>query len=103
MALLRPLLLLALVLGAPTHAHEDGEVEPPDPTSAILLSTLLPGVGEWYNADFQGGYPMAECVIGWICPCMHIASMVDSAAGRTDDGMRFDFWSAPLSSGKAAK
>jgi hypothetical protein len=63
--------------------------------AAITLSLIFPGVGEWYNAGFSGGYPLVECIIGTICPCVRIASLIDAAAGKTDDGIRFDFWSSP--------
>lgn len=76
-----------LVTPEPAHARED--------ISAIVLSSSLPGVGEWYNAGFSGGFPIVECLLGSICPCIHLASIIDAAAGKTDDGLRFDFWSSP--------
>jgi hypothetical protein len=94
-------LMAGLLVAEPTWAH-DGET-PPNASSSILLSLLLPGVGEWYNAGFQGGFPLAECTVGWICPCVHIASIVDGAANRTDDGLRFDFWAPPLSASRNSK
>ncbi|MCO4745628.1 MAG: hypothetical protein KC912_12620 [Proteobacteria bacterium] len=66
-----------------------------DDTAAILLSAALPGVGEWYNAGFSGGFPLVECILGTICPCVNLASVIDAAAGRTDDGLRFNFWASP--------
>ena len=55
-----------------------------DDVAAIILS-----------AAFSGGFPFVECIVGYICPCVKIASVIDAAAGKTDDGMRFDFWSSP--------
>jgi hypothetical protein len=66
-----------------------------DDTAAIILSTSFPGVGEWYRAGFSGGFPLVECILGSICPCVRISSLVDAAAGKTDDSVRFDFWSSP--------
>lgn len=66
-----------------------------DDVAAIILSASLPGAGEWYNAGFSGGFPLVECIVGMICPCVHVASIIDAAAGKTDDGMRFNFWSSP--------
>jgi hypothetical protein len=73
------------------HRAEAGN----DDTAAILLSSSFPGVGEWYRAGFSGGFPLVECILGEICPCVRIASMIDAAAGKTDDSVRFDFWSSP--------
>ena len=66
-----------------------------DDVASIALSASLPGVGEWYNANFSGGFPILECLVGTICPCVRLASVIDAAAGKTDDGMRFDFWASP--------
>lgn len=66
-----------------------------DDVAAIILSAAFSGAGEWYNAGFSGGFPFVECIVGYICPCVKIASVIDAAAGKTDDGMRFDFWSSP--------
>ncbi|MBN2800581.1 MAG: hypothetical protein JXX28_15675 [Deltaproteobacteria bacterium] len=66
-----------------------------DPVASIVLSTMAPGVGEWYNSGFAGGFPVVECVMGRVCPCVGFASIIDAAAGHTDDGIRFDFWSSP--------
>ena len=72
----------------------DADAEP-DAVAAIILSAALPGVGEWYNAGFSGGFPLVECILGNICPCISLSSVIDAAAGKTDDGLRFDFWSSP--------
>lgn len=66
-----------------------------DDVAAIILSASLTGAGEWYNAGFSGGFPLVECIVGAICPCVKLASIIDAAAGKTDDGMRFDFWASP--------
>lgn len=59
---------------------------------AANLACMFPGAGEWYNRDFQGNFPMAECVLGAICPLVSISSVLDAAAGATDTEIRFDFW-----------
>jgi len=66
-----------------------------DDVAAIILSSSLPGLGEWYRAGFTGGFPWAECIVGTICPCVRLSSVIDAAAGKTDDRMRFGFWSSP--------
>lgn len=66
-----------------------------DDVAAMLLSLSFSGAGEWYNAGFEGGFPIVECIVGYICPCVKIASIIDAAAGKTDDGLRFDFWASP--------
>ncbi len=65
------------------------------PAAAGLLSLMMPGTGEWYNNNWQGGFPWGECVIGKICFLFNIASVVDAVDGDSGDGMRLDFWSAP--------
>lgn len=67
----------------------------PDPVAAIALSFVFSGAGEWYNSGFEGGFPIVECILGYICPCVRVASWLDAAAGRTDDKTRFNFWSSP--------
>jgi hypothetical protein len=66
-----------------------------DDMAAITLSSSMPGMGEWYRSGFTGSFPWIECIIGSICPCVRLASIVDAAAGKTDDRMRFAFWSSP--------
>ena len=66
-----------------------------DDVAALALSAMMPGAGEWYNAGYSGGFPILECLVGSICPCVKIASIIDATAGKTDDGMRFDFWASP--------
>jgi len=90
--------VVALGLGSMLFAaaiHTEEAEAAPDAVAAIILSSSMPGTGEWYNAGFSGGFPLVECILGEICPCVRLASIIDAAAGRTDDGLRFDFWSSP--------
>lgn len=82
------LLALGVTASQPAQAGDDD-------VAALILSSSLPGAGEWYNAGFSGGFPLVECIVGTICPCVRLASIIDAAAGKTDDGMRFDFWASP--------
>ena len=84
----------ALMLGGISMHHRTAHASDND-TTAVILSVLFSGAGEWYNAGFQGGFPVVECILGKICPCVGISSIIDAAAGKTDDGMRFDFWTSP--------
>lgn len=85
--------LVAGVLAVPAQAAQ--KYQKSDLT-ALILSGTMPGVGEWYNSDFSGGFPIAECIVGAICPCVQLSSLIDAAAGDTSNGeMRFDFWGAP--------
>lgn len=86
--------LLGLSLGL-AAAPGPAVAQDPDPTGALAFSFLFPGTGEWYNSSFEGGFPVLECLLGSICPCVRITSFLDAAAGRTDDGLRFDFWVSP--------
>ena len=88
-------LLAAFALGAMTLGLSAPAKAGNDDVAAIILSTAFSGAGEWYNAGFSGGFPLAECIVGLICPCVKIASIVDAAAGKTDDAMRFNFWASP--------
>lgn len=81
--------LLGLGLFSPSAIAGDDDV------AALMLSAAMPGAGEWYNAGYSGGFPILECLVGSICPCVKIASIIDATAGKTDDGMRFDFWASP--------
>ena len=87
-------LLVGMIAGATAAPVQAAEAET-NSTTAVILSLFWPGVGEWYNSGFSGGFPLVECLLGNICICIHIASIVDGAAGRTDDGIRFDFWASP--------
>lgn len=82
----------AMAFGALTRAEPANAGQ--DPVAAIILSAAVPGMGEWYNSGFSGGFPMVECIMGRICPCVSLASIIDAAAGNTDDGIRFDFWAS---------
>ncbi|MBN2800580.1 MAG: hypothetical protein JXX28_15670 [Deltaproteobacteria bacterium] len=85
---------LLAALASPSRAiaeDKTGGVAP------FLASWFFPGVGEWYNAEFEGGFPIAECVIGSLCVCVHLSSLIDAASGQTNDEIRFDFWSSPNS------
>jgi hypothetical protein len=63
-------------------------------TTALLMSVFAPGAGEWYNSDFNGNFPLGECVVGQICFCFKISSIIDATAGDATNGkMRIDFWS----------
>lgn len=84
----------ALLLGGATVATPKAQAQGDD-TAAIIMSLIWPGAGEWYNAGFSGGFPLVECILGEICFCIRFASVIDAAAGRTDDGIRFDFWASP--------
>jgi hypothetical protein len=35
--------------------------------TAMNFSKMLPGTGEWYNRNFEGGFPWGECILGYIC------------------------------------
>ncbi len=87
--------LLAVIVVLLIAAPVTGMAASKDPGAAAALSLCLSGMGEWYNADFKGGYPWGECIVGYICPCVHIASVIDAAAGKSDREMRLDFWSDP--------
>ena len=93
---------IAAVIAAGMFAAGVGSVATPstaqagnDDVAAIILAGAFSGAGEWYNAGFSGGFPLVECILGKICPCVAISSMIDAAAGKTDDAIRFDFWSSP--------
>ncbi len=87
--------LLAVMVVVLLVAPVAGIAAAKDPGAAAALSLCLSGMGEWYNADFKTGYPWAECIVGNFCPCVHIASVIDAAAGKSDTNMRIDFWSSP--------
>lgn len=67
-----------------------------DAGAAAVLSSYMGGAGEWYNNDFKSGFPWGECILGYICCLVRIASVVDAAAGKTNADIRLDFWSAPM-------
>ena len=87
---------LALTSGiGATALHSSPAQAGDDDTAAIILSFVFSGAGEWYNSGFEGGFPLVECILGKICLCVAWSSVIDAAAGQTDDGVRFDFWSSP--------
>lgn len=71
------------------------EAKEKDTMAGICLSYAAPGTGEWYNNDFKGSFPWAECIVGRICFCVTMSSVFDAAAGKTNTDMRFDFWTPP--------
>jgi hypothetical protein len=66
-----------------------------DAGAATTLSWAMGGAGEWYNNGFRGSFPWGECIVGYICCLVRLASMADAAAGKTDTKMRLDFWTPP--------
>ncbi len=60
-----------------------------------LFSFFFPGTGEWYNSDFDGGFPVVECLVSGFCFPFYFSSIIDAAAGVDDREIRFDFWSPP--------
>ena len=60
-----------------------------------IFSFLFPGTGEWYNSDFDGGFPVVECLISGMCFPFYFSSIIDAAAGVDDRAIRFDFWAPP--------
>ena len=40
----------------------------------------MPGTGEWLNRDFEGSFPMVECILGNICCLFMLSSTLDAAA-----------------------
>jgi hypothetical protein len=63
---------------------------------AAVLSAVMPGTGEWLNADWEGNFPWGECILGYICFFIHFSSVLDAAAGNDEmNGIRLGFWSTP--------
>lgn len=99
--------LFSTVIGAPAMAAhhpswnqsygKDSRVVDHQKT-AMWMSQMMPGAGEWYNRDFEGGFPWAECILGYICCFIRISSIVDAADGVDNDQFRFNFWASPNSS-----
>jgi hypothetical protein len=83
------LAIVAIVgaLAVPAMAADQG--------AAAILSAVMPGTGEWYNNNWKGAFPWGECILGHICPCVQLTSIMDAANGNTDLNLRIDFWSAP--------
>lgn len=90
------LLALVVVFSVSVVASSHAQVSQKSDLTALVLSSMLPGTGEWYNSDFQGAFPIAECIVGVICPCIQLSSIIDAVAGdRSQDNIRIDFWSRP--------
>ena len=91
------MLLVAVVLFAGVFAKEGQAAQQykKSDTTALLFSLVMPGAGEWYNADFKGNFPLSECLAGSICFCAKFSSVIDATAGDASNGkIRIDFWSA---------
>jgi len=89
---MRRLLLSATLIAPATLSAKDFE---PDPGTAGLLSLLFPGVGEWYNRNWNSPIPIGEFCVGEICPCVRWSSVVDAAHSISDTRIRMVFWSDP--------
>lgn len=83
-------MIIAALAGSVTTASAK------DAGAAALLSAVMPGTGEWYNNDWKGSFPWGECIVGHICFCVQLSSIMDAANSNTDSGLRIDFWSAPI-------
>ena len=84
--------LVAGIFATPSQAGQ--KYEKSDIT-AFMMSAMMPGAGEWYNSDFKDNFPITECIVGAICPCVKLSSVIDATAGDTSNGeMRIDFWGA---------
>lgn len=91
--------LFSVLLGAALLTGTDAEAKRvkggPDLGASASLSMMFPGAGEWYNSDFNYGFPLWECIVGYICPCVRFASVFDAAYGRKAKKVRANFWVAP--------
>lgn len=93
---MKKVVTICLVMGLVLGMSFSAQAAEKDAGAAGLLSAILPGTGEWYNSDFAGAYPWAECITGAICPLIQLSSIFDAAAGKADNGaIRINFWSAP--------
>jgi hypothetical protein len=88
---------LTLISVAPCAKAADASAaaKTTDTSTAAIVSAILPGCGEWYNRGWTGPFPWMECVVGYVCFPFKFSSVLDAATGKADEGMRFDFWSAP--------
>jgi len=89
-------LAVVAIMAALTGSVTTANAAPKDAGAAAILSLVMPGTGEWYNNDWKGSFPWAECIIGHICFCFQLSSALDAANGNTDTNLRLDFWSAPI-------
>jgi hypothetical protein len=88
------LVVAAVAAGSLSMTSQAAQRYQKSDTTAFFMSAYMPGAGEWYNSDFQGNFPLTECLVGAICPCVHLASIIDATAGDTSNGaIRIDFWS----------
>lgn len=96
------LITMSTIAGAQTRPNEEywnhNTYDPDASKWAASLSCMYPGAGEWYNRDFQGSFPITECVTGYLCPLIGMCSFLDAAAGAQDEELRLDFWN-PTSNG----
>lgn len=67
----------------------------PESGAAAILSSVAPGTGEWYNGGYKSPFPWGEFVLGLICPCVRISSVLDAASGDSTGAVRIQFWSVP--------
>jgi len=87
------LLIVGLVcLGFPAQQAQAAEPK----RGAVVLSAVMPGTGEWLNRDFEGSFPVVECILGYVCCFFMFSSTLDAAAGDSSEKIRFDFWSKPV-------
>jgi len=85
------LMIVAALSGSVVAAQPGSK----DAGAAAILSAIMPGTGEWYNSNWQGSFPWGECILGHICFCIQLSSIMDAANGNTGSDLRIDFWSAP--------
>ncbi|NQT51315.1 hypothetical protein HQ576_04660 [bacterium] len=105
MAVTSVLILGVVLLGVPTEsvlAQDMGGGKIPKmqgpkqaKSGAVVLSVVMPGTGEWLNRDFEGPFPMLECIVGALCFPIMCASALDAAAGDESSSVRANFWSKP--------
>jgi len=89
------MLIACLMLGAvpfssPKASAAEGKC------NAAVISIIMPGTGEWLNADWEGNFPWGECILGYICFFIMFSSVLDAAAGNAEmNALRLSFWSTP--------
>jgi hypothetical protein len=101
-------LVLAATVPAPAAGQGQGlgaarippmpQPKPAKPNAAVL-SVVMPGAGEWLNRDFEGPFPMLECITGYLCFPILFSSVLDAAAGDQSAGVRLNFWTQPVPEG----